>query len=351
MRKAANFSLIFAIATLSFLTSRNLRAQASCFDHAMQLFQQRQWKYAAAEFDRCEREEPGKTASLLYRGKSLVNLGELEEAATALTTYRQTHSHSEDAAYLLAFTRFRQNKPQASLQLYNDAVKLKGPTADDLKIVALDYVLLNDYNDAARYLEKALAMDPANIEAYYHLGRVRYQQNQFDLAIAAFRQVLQRDPANVKAEDNLGLSLEAKNEIDAAIAAYRKAIHLDENASAHNEQPYLNLGTLLAKSNRTKDAVPLLVRATAIDAKNAKAHYQLAKAYFDVERFDDALPEAERAINLDAGNSANHYLLGRIYQRTGKINLADDQFRLTEELIRKNRSEAGSGMASGIGPN
>jgi tetratricopeptide (TPR) repeat protein len=351
MRKAANFFLTSAIAALPLLIAGNLQAQSSCFDAAMQLFQQHQWKDAAAGFDRCEKDEPGKTASLLYRGKSLVNLGELEEAVAALTSYRQTHSQSEDATYLLAYIRFRQNKPQSSLQLYNDAVKLKGPTADDLKIVALDYVLLNDYNDAARYLEKALAIDPANIEAYYHLGRVRYQQNQFDLAIIAFQEVLERDPANVKAEDNLGLSLQAKNEIDAAVAAYRKAIHLDENVSVHSGQPYLDLGTLLAESNRTKEAVPLLIRAAAIDPKNAGAHYQLAKTYFGLERFAEAQQEAKKAVNLDTADSSNHYLLGRIYQRTGERNLAEEQFRLTEELIRKKRSESGSGMASGISPN
>lgn len=97
--------------------------------------------------------------------------------------------------------------------------------------------MLNDYDDAARYLEQSLATDPENIKARYDLGRVRYQQNHFQLAIAAFEEVLRRDPNHVKAQDNLGLSLEAVNQIDAAIAAYRKAIALDERLSIHTEQP------------------------------------------------------------------------------------------------------------------
>lgn len=337
---------ILSAAILWPLLATRASAQSPSFDHAMQLFQGHQWADAAAEFDQCEKSQPGKTAALLYDGKSLLNLGRLDEAAAALHGFWQIHPQSEDVAYLLAYIRFRQNKPRESLQLYNEAVKLKGPTADDLKIVGLDYALLSDYTDAANYLEKSLSLDPANIEARYHLGRVRYQQNQFDLAIAAFQEVLRRDPGHIKAEDNLGLSLEGKNENEAAIAAYNKAIQLDEAQTLHNEQPYLNLGTLLAKTNRAKEAVSCLVRATTITSGNLKAHYQLAKVYFDLESFGDAQQEAEKAVNLDSGDSSSHYLLGRIYRHSGKSELAEEQFRITEELIRKKGTEGAGGTSA-----
>jgi tetratricopeptide (TPR) repeat protein len=344
MRKITKACLLFCA---GILFAPQLFGQASCFDQAMQLFRQRLWNQSADSFAECEKNDPAKTDALLYRGKALVNLGRFEEAGAALESYRQNHPQSEDAVYLLAYVRFRQNQPKESLRLFTDAAKLKHPTADDLKIVALNYVLLSEYDDAARYLEESLAMDPGNIEARYHLGRVRYQQNRFDLAIVAFQEVIRRDPSNIKAQDNLGLSLEAKNEVDAAIAAYRESIKLDENSSVHNEQPYLNLGALLAKSGRPEEAVSLLVRAAAIAPDSGKIHYQLAKAYFDLNRFEDARREAEKAVNLDPGQSSNHYLLGRIYQRSGSRALAAEQFRLTEKLIHSKDLDSNDRMSSG----
>src|SRR5580704_13328428 len=344
MRPAANTLVIFCAAAVFALQSMT---QPTSFEHAMQLFQQRHWTEAAAAFADCEKTEPGKTAATLYRGKSLVNLGQFAAAATALEKYRETHPQSDDAAYLLAYIRFRQDKPKESLQLFTAAARLKDPTADDLKVVALDYVLLADYDDAARYLEKSLALDPGNIEARYHLGRVRYQQNRFDLAIVAFQEVIRRDPRNIKAQDNLGLSLEAKNEVDAAIAAYRESIKLDENSPVHNEQPYFNLGALLAKSGRPEEAVSWLVRAAAIVPDSGKIYYQLSKAYFDLNRFEDARREAEKAVSLDPGQSSNHYLLGRIYQRSGSRALAAEQFRLTEELIHSKDLDSNDRTSSG----
>jgi len=344
MRKTTKICLLFCA---GILYAPELFGQASCFDRAMQLFRQRLWNQSADAFAQCEKNDPAKNDALLYRGKALVNLGKFEEAAAALGSYRQNHPQSEDAVYLLAFVRFRQNQPKESLRLFTDAAKLKLPTADDLKIVALNYVLLGDYDDAARYLEKSLALDPGNIEARYHLGRVRYQQNRFDLAIVAFQEVIRRDPRNIKAQDNLGLSLEAKNEVDAAIAAYRESIKLDENSLAHDEQPYLNLGALLVKAGRPEEAVSWLVRAAAIVPDSGKIHYQLSKAYFDLNRFEDARREAEKAVSLDPSQSSNHYLLGRIYQRSGSRALAAEQFRLTEELIHSKDLDSNDRMPSG----
>jgi tetratricopeptide (TPR) repeat protein len=309
-------------------------AQSGEFDQALVLFQQKRWKEADLAFAEAEKIQPGKTEALLFRGKCLFNLGQFNDADTILQTYISGHPQSEDAAYLLADTYFRENKPKQSLEQFTAAAKLKTPIADDLKIVALDYVLLNDYRDAGNYLEEALKMDPANIEVRYHLGRVRYQQNQFDQAIVAFKEVLKLDPGNVKAQDNLGLSLEAENQLDPAIVEYRKAIALDEAATVHSEQPYLNLGSLLSKANKSGEASTLLIKAKEIDPKSSKIRYELGKTYFDLNRFEDARKEVEESVRLDPRNAPAHYLLGRVYQRSGKSELAAKEFKLTDELMR-----------------
>jgi tetratricopeptide (TPR) repeat protein len=345
MNTSAKTFLLFCAGVLFALESFG---QVTSFDQAMQLFRQRRWAEAAEAFETYEKKDPATTKALLYRGKALVNLGQFEAAAASLEGYLQTHPQSDDAAYLLAYIRFRQNQPKESLRLFTDAASLKSPTADDLKVVALDYVLLGDYDAAARYLEQSVAMDPANTEARYHLGRVRYQQNRFDQAIAAFQEVVRRDPGNERAQYNLGLSLEAKNQVEGALGAYHEAIKLDEDATVHDEQPYLDLGSLLAKSGWTEEAIPFLVRASAIAPDSGKIRYQLAKAYFDVNRFEEARREAEKAVGVDPGESSNHYLLGRIYQRSGKSELAAEQFRLTEQLIHAKGHGSSNGMASQI---
>ena len=334
-----------SLALAILLAAATVSAQTGVCDQAANLFREHHWAEAAEAFKNCDQTASGQTDALLYRGKALVNQQEFTEAAASLQSYLTTHSQSDDALYLLGYVRFRQDQPKESLALFTQAAKRKAPAADDLKIVALDYVLLNDYTSAARYLEQSLQMNPDDVEARYHLGRVRYQQNQFDPAIAAFEEVLRRNPGDVKAEDNLGLCLEGKGRGDAALGAYRKAIAMESASSLQSEQPYLNLGKLLTTMNRAAEAVPVLTQAATIAPNSPTVHYELGRAQFSLKRFEPARDQLERAVALDPNDSSPHYLLGRIYQRLGMRDQAAPQFKLTEELIRQQNAKSG-GMAS-----
>lgn len=317
----------------------------SICEQAAALFRAHRWADAAQAFSECEVSSPGQTDALLYRGKALVNLNDFTAAAASLETYLASHPQADDALYLLGYVRFRQDQPKRSIETFQRAAKIKAPVAADVKIAALDYALLGDYYDAANYLEQSLKMDPNDLEARYHLGRVRYQQNQFDQAMAAFQEVLRRDPANLKAQYNLGLCLEAKNQTQAALASYRKAIALDTAAPTHSEEPYLVYGKLLNTVNRASEAVPLLTKAVEIQPKSAEAHYELGRAQFALGRFDDARGQLEQAVQLNPGDSPTHYLLGRVYTRLGKPEQAAEQFKMTEQLMHQKNKESG-GMAT-----
>ena len=319
------------------LLARGGFAQSNSFDDAMTLFRQKQWAAAAAAFENVEKSEPAKTAALLFAGKSLVNLEHFAEAANALSAYLASHPESDEAAYLLAYTKFRENKPVDSLNLFTAAAKIKPPHADDLKIVALDYALLEDQANAAKYLEQALRMQPGNIEVLYYLGRVRYQQNQFDLAIKAFEDVLNRDPTHAKAQNNLGLSLEAMNRTEEAMTAYRKAVALDKSSNHHSEQPYLNLATLLIRLDKATESVPLLRQAVLIAPDSGQVHYQLGKALFNLDRLEEARSELQESLRLQPAESSTHYLLGRLYRRLGDAEAATREFALTEDLLDAKR--------------
>jgi tetratricopeptide (TPR) repeat protein len=327
-------------------TSHLARSQSAVCGEAAVHFQARRWAEAAQGYAQCLTAFPANNEAHLYRAKALVNLGDFAGAATELDAYIATKPQSDDALYLLGYVRFRQDQPRESLETFSRASQVRPPQASDLKIAALDYVLMNDYTSAARYLDQSLAMDPADNEALYHLGRVRYQQNRFDLAIAAFESLLQRDPGNLKAEDNLGLCLEATGKSGAAISAYRKAIEMDTKAELHTEQPYLNLGKLLNTLNRESEAIPALTEAVKINEASAPAHYELGRAEFALHHLEEARAQLERAAALDPHNSSPHYLLGRVLSRMGKPEDAAAQFKLTENLIREKDAKSGQGMAS-----
>ena len=317
-----------------------LHGQSDPFAAAQRLFDRQQWADAAQAFQQIETARPQETPALLFVAKSRVHLNQFSEAGAALDAYLQAHPENAEALYLLAYVRFRENRPEESLQISTRAARISTPQSDDLKIVALDYVLLKDRLSAIRYLRMAVVMQPSNVEALYALGRVLYEENQFDAAIEAFGAVLRRDPQNVKAQDNLGLCYEGKNEMERALPAYRKAIELDDRAARHSAQPYLNLGILLTRTDKAAEAVPFLQRAVELDPDSPKTHMELGRTYSLLNRFAEAAAELEKSVQLKSDDGGTHYLLGRVYVRLGKGELGKKEFAITDKLMQSKRTSA-----------
>jgi tetratricopeptide (TPR) repeat protein len=261
-------------------------------------------------------------------------------AAEQLTRqYLQVRKNSADGHFLLGYILFKQQKAQASLAEYTEGAKYRTPTAYDLEVVASDYVLLNDYPDAAKWYAKAVEWDPGNFEARYYLGRAKYAENLFEDAIEAFSACLKLDSRSVKAKDNLGLSLEALGRTEEAEAAYRTAIAWQAEAPIKDAGPYVNLGALLSTTGHTDEALPLLLQATQIDPAGVNGHRELGKAYAHLEQLDKARQELERAVELAPRVAAPHYLLAQTYRKLGLLDKAQAETDRYRELTSTHSSD------------
>src|SRR5262249_53379747 len=111
----------------------------------------------------------------------------------------------------------RDSKIRASLSEFTEGAKFGKPSAFDLKIVSLNYILLADYASADKWLTLALEWDPRDADGWYYLGRTKYSENRFEEAIEAFQKCLGLRPDFALAADGLGLSYAGLNRIADAI--------------------------------------------------------------------------------------------------------------------------------------
>jgi tetratricopeptide (TPR) repeat protein len=293
--------------------------------------------YAEAEkiFAHVEAQSPATTDALLFQGKALIHLDNQVGAEEALRKYLRVHADSSDALYLLGFVLHRRNLPRESLEVYTRAAAIARPTSDDLKIVGLNYILLNDYGNAITWLKKAVEFDQKNQDAWYYLGRAYYSKSMLEEARAAFLKVLEFNPEDARAENNLGLVLETSGQTAAALDSYRKAIAWQEKSGKASEQPYVNLGNLLLEQGESKEALLALEKAVAIAPENAFCRMKLGVAYRQAGRLEDSRRELEHAVQLDHDNPAVHYQLGRVYKDLKILDRAQAEFERTEELKRR----------------
>jgi tetratricopeptide (TPR) repeat protein len=279
--------------------------------------------------------------------------GSVTEAAQKVRRYLEKHPNSPDAHFLLGYILFvgLQSKPsptvpagatatstetharvKESLAEFTEGAKYRSPSASDLVIVALDYVLLSDLADADKWLTLSVKMNPTDVQAWYHLGRTKYTEGRLEEAKDAFHHSLELDAKNVKAQDNLALCLEGLGQIDDAMAAYRAAIDWNDAAGGKIPAPYVDFGSFLIDRNHPADALPYLVKATAISPQDARAHERLGAAYSRLDKLAEAQAEFEKAVQLAPDISSLHYVLGQIYRREGLNEKAKLEFDRVAEL-------------------
>ena len=294
-------------------------------------YDQEHFAQAAPLFEACH-SSSGQLEPILQAAKSYFWSAQYDKAETRATEYLGHAPTSAQAMFLLGHIEERRKQPRDSLQWFTRAAALATPHAGDLRIVALDYVLLNDYPDAIHWLERAVALDDHDVEVWYDLGRAKMTQGDMPGAETALRRALALKPHLIRAEDNLGVVLEAENRDLEALEAYRLAVAWQANDPHPSEQPPLNLGTLLIAKQRAAEALPLLEQAVSLAPSNVRAHEQLARALDAAGQLVAAMQQMNEAVRLDAGNARLHYQLGLMARRAGDLKLAREQLRLSSEL-------------------
>jgi tetratricopeptide (TPR) repeat protein len=271
------------------------------------------------------------SADPLAEPRALLTEGNLAGSETSLHNYLAGHPASAEAHFLLGYVLFREQKAVESLAEFTAGAKVRRPKADELKTVASDYVLLRDYADADKWFTEVTVEDPNNPDAWYLLGRTKYNENLFVEAVSSFERALALHPKYIEAENNLGLSLRELNQPEKAKAAYQTAIEWQGDAPS-DPQPFLNLGTMLVDDSKFDEAIPYLVKAASLSPDNPKIHEELGQVYESQKNLPKAQAELERAVSLAPNTSGLHFKLGQIYRHEGMRDRAQHEFELCEKL-------------------
>ena len=243
---------------------------------------------------------------LLVQAQLLVRDGKLDEALPVIHRFLERQPGSADGHAVLGFILFKQSKPAEAWREYEEAAKIRPPSAFESKIMGLSAAMLNDYASADLWLSRSFHLDPHNLETCNDLGQSKFLREKYSESVNVFRECLELDAKNVYAENGLGSAYERLGRWDEAAAAYRNIMAWQSSEAAPDTTPYWNLGRVLQKQNKPQEALTYLTRAVALDPDRAEA---LARRY----------------IQTSADSGDGHALLGFIHfnQQRWKDSIAE----------------------------
>jgi|GEM_PF-788013 len=181
-------------------------------------------------------------------------------------------------------------------------------------------------DSALTNLTKSLKRTKNKAAAYFYLGEIHFELEQYSQALQMFKQAIVHQPNDSDAYFKLGKTFSATGNFEMAIKNFRRATQLKPEEPAYLE----NLGMALAKVDKYEEASAILERSLRIDKKNPYTYYTLGNIYARQYRSPEkALVFYKELVVLDPDFPNGYLNLGNTYALLGKY----------EEAIRSYENE------------
>lgn len=275
---------------------------AAAFELGRFYFDQSKWKEAVEYFMMLQKKDPHYNEGQFYAGLAYWKTGDLSHAVTTLVPLADEKAmplvgvYNNAGAVSIEAAR-NEKKPEERARLLAQGITLLSRAADSSPedttvLFNLGYALfLNQkYAESAAKLEKVIAADQRDGQAYFLLAKAQKSANQTEAATAA------------------------DNQAKRYLMSYGKW-----ETEWEKSQSVANLN-LRSRDVLNQVDVSDLSRVKAIEAANANvAQEELAKIrdLYQQGRDDEALVEIRKLFNIEPTNAEAFLMIGRINQRRG----------------------------------
>ncbi len=172
------------------------------------------------------------------------------------------------------------------------------------------YDMMGKFSDAEKYYKEAIDIDSEFSDAYNSLGTIYMKQKKWKEALKTFQKTLQN-----KMYATPNITYVNIGDVYLNLEDYPKAIEAYREAKRYANQDYIiyRLGTTLARSGKTKEAVSELQEGVALTPKNADMRLALGIALLKDGNKYAAITEFKKVVELapqsEAAKTAKDYIV------------------------------------------
>lgn len=216
-------------------------------------------------------------------GVALFELHRPEEARKEFEAVRRETGDHPNILYYLGRLDLEDRKFDSAIQNLSQAAA-KPPFPDTAYYLGFAYFKNRDFGSAEKWLKQAAEADPRDARIPYQLGLVYRQQGREEEAKQAFAlsdSLHQQDDREGRLRVECGQKLDQGPRDEA-----RKTC--EQLYNPDNAEKLMTLGTIYAQHGDLEDALKPLQKAAELQPQSPQMQYNLALAYFQLNRFEDA---------------------------------------------------------------
>ena len=177
------------------------------------------------------------------------------------------------------------------------------------------------WNNAIRYYEEALKLDPNYALAYCgladnyaYMGSVVMPEKEANEKVNEFaKKALELDPELAEAQMSVALALVSAYDWRAGLKEFDRALELNPNLAFAYELQAWTLNGL----GRFDEAIAKTRKAVELDPLNP--FFQMSLSFFQywARQYDAAIPQARKTLEMDPNSAISHVLLGMSFLKKG----------------------------------
>jgi tetratricopeptide (TPR) repeat protein len=274
---------------------------------------------AVRDFQEFLRLQPDSAEGYFNLGLALQSAGQLNDSLIALRKAASLEPGLHGVRLFTGIVNYKLNHLSAAHDELVSETRLEPRNAAGWMWLGVVELAQEHAEAAAAALDKAVALDPTNLDILYHRGRAHLL-----ISKESYSAMFKLSPDSSRVYEVLGQSDAEAYRPDDAIADFQLAIRAAPHQPGLNEE----LGDACWTAGKFQQADDAYAQEIKNDATNAVALYKLGS--LRVTRSDAAagVPLLERALALDPTISDANYYLGKGEAALGKNEVAIEHFRL-----------------------
>jgi tetratricopeptide (TPR) repeat protein len=206
-----------------------------------------------------------------------------DEARKELEAVRRETGDHPNILYYLGRLDLEDHQFDSAIRNLSEAAS-KPPFPDTAYYLGFAYFKNGDLPSAEKWLVEAQKEAPRDARIPYQLGLVYRQQGREEDAKKAFAL---SDELHQQDDREGRLRVECEQKLDQGLRAEARAL-CEQLYNPDNAEKLMTLGTIYAQHGDLEDALKPLQRAAELQPQSPQMQYNLALAYYQLNRFSDA---------------------------------------------------------------
>ena len=236
---------------------------------------------------------------------------------------------------------FNDQKYEEALDYFNKAVIVDPTNIEGYKERGMCCLQLSneaeDPERKAELIEKAIAdfkqfigmdTEAEDLAVRINLANIYFQNDRFDEAVPAYQAVMELEPDNITAISQLALIYQERGDSEKSIEMYEKVL----KTKSDNPNLWFNLGILYFQMDEFDKAKASFDKVLEINPDDVETLMNLISSLWKVEMQKEAIPYLERVVELESENVMAWQFLFVAYTKAEQIDKANAAFKKYKEL-------------------